>query len=200
MDNEIAKVHEFWFGSLGDDDSYPTSLFGRWFQSGDELDDEIRKQFGELVEAAGNGERASWRESAEGALALIILLDQFTRNIFRGTGDMYKFDALAREIAEDSVLAGFDCLLHPVKAAFFYFPFEHAEDIAAQEKAITLFRMLPRRVAEEHRDQYVGFIDYAIAHRDIVARFGRFPHRNKLLGRETTPGEARFLELSGSGF
>jgi uncharacterized protein (DUF924 family) len=200
MNNQIRSIHDFWFGSLGDDDSYSESLFGRWFQSGDEIDDQIRRDFGELVEAAGSGELAGWRESAEGALALVILLDQFTRNIFRGTGDMYKFDARAREIAEEAVTAGFDCLLHPVKAAFFYFPFEHAEDLEAQDKSVTLFRMLPRRVAEEHRGQYHGFIDYAIAHRDIVARFGRFPHRNELLGRETTPGEARFLELAGSGF
>lgn len=200
MTTDVVRVLDFWFGSLNDSDAFDSGLLDRWFSVDSALDQMIREQFGTLVEAVAAGRCQEWQATADGALASIVVLDQFSRNIYRDRARMFEFDALAYEIAQQSLDAGLDCLVHPVQSAFFYMPFEHAEDLATQEHAVTLFRMLQRRVAEPYRDQYAAFVDLALAHRDIVARFGRFPNRNKTLGRESTTAEAHFLELEGSAF
>ena len=139
--------------------------------------------------AAGRGEYAGWLDSAEGALALMILLDQIPRNIFRGSGHAFATDGLALHYAAQAVAAGHDGQVEPHLAAFFYLPWEHSEDMADQQRAVELFTALGNTT----------YLDYAIAHRDVIGRFGRFPHRNRALGRINTPDEQAWLD-AGGGF
>jgi uncharacterized protein (DUF924 family) len=158
----------------------------RWFRKDDAFDAEFRSRFVGCHEAAMRGELDAWASDAGGALALLILLDQFPRNAFRGTARMFESDAKAREIARAAIASGFDAQIESDLRNFFYLPFMHSEDLADQDRAVELTRKLgddPLR--------------YAILHRDIVARFGRFPHRNAALGRVTTPEEQRFLDDGG---
>jgi uncharacterized protein (DUF924 family) len=158
----------------------------RWFRKDEAFDAEFRSRFLRCHEAAAAGELDAWAGDASGALALLILLDQFPRNAFRGMACMFRTDEKAREIARAAVAAGFDMQLESELRNFFYLPFMHSENLADQDRAVELTRTLgddPLR--------------YAIVHRDIIARFGRFPHRNAALGRVTTPEEQRFLDEGG---
>jgi uncharacterized protein (DUF924 family) len=159
----------------------------RWFAKDAAFDDAIRRRFMASYEAAAAGELTGWEQSAEGALALLILLDQFPRNMFRGDARSYVADPLARAIASRGILNGYDGAF-PDLRAFFYVPFEHSENLADQERGIAFYKA-------------VGDADglkWAELHADIIRRFGRFPHRNAVLGRVTTPEEQAFLD--GGGF
>jgi uncharacterized protein (DUF924 family) len=157
-----------------------------WFAKDPEFDRRFRERFLALYEAAARGELGSWLETPDGALALCILLDQFPRNSFRGTPRMYATDALARTVADQAIRAGHDrALQHPL-ALFVYLPFGHSEDLADQERSVELARQL----GEPH-------LSHAEHHRDIVRRFGRFPHRNGILGRPMRPEEQRYLDEGG---
>ncbi|WP_374632170.1 DUF924 family protein [Ferrovibrio sp.] len=159
----------------------------RWFAKDAAFDAAFRDRFLDLHFAAARRECDGWMNSAEGALGLILLLDQFPRNCFRGTGHMYATDPLARRFAKQAMAAGLDAQVPADLRLFFYLPLSHSEDLADQEWAVELGRGL----GEEP-------LSHAIGHRDIIKRFGRFPHRNPILGRETTPEEQVFLE--GGGF
>jgi uncharacterized protein (DUF924 family) len=158
----------------------------RWFRKDETFDAEFRSRFLQCHEAAVRGELDAWAGDAEGALALLILLDQFPRNSFRGTPRMFDTDAKARDIARAAVAAGFDERVEAELRNFFYLPFMHSENLADQDRAVEFTRKLGDDPAR-----------YALLHRDIVARFGRFPHRNAVLGRVTTPEEQRFLDDGG---
>ena len=157
-----------------------------WFAKDPGFDARFRERFLTLHEAAARGELARWTSAADGALALVILLDQFPRNAFRGTPRMYATDAMGRDVADAAIAAGYDRIVSPELQAFFYLPFGHSEDLADQERAVTLCRRLgpPHLAFAEH-------------HRDIVRRFGRFPHRNAILGRVSTPDERQYLDEGG---
>jgi uncharacterized protein (DUF924 family) len=157
-----------------------------WFRKDDAFDAELRGRFLGAHEAAARGELDGWAETPEGALALLILLDQFPRNVFRGSARMFATDARAVAVADAAIAAGHDADVDAALRVFFYLPFEHAEDLTLQERCVGLCRPL--------REDYLRF---AILHRDIVARFGRFPHRNALLGRSTTAAERTFLDEGG---
>jgi uncharacterized protein (DUF924 family) len=159
----------------------------RWFEKDAVLDDEIRRRFLGAHEAAAGGKLAAWEQNAEGALALLILLDQFPRNLFRGEARAFATDAQARAVASRAILGGFDGAI-PDMRTFFYLPFMHSEDLADQEHAIAFYR------AQNNTDG----LKWAELHADIIRRFGRFPHRNAVLGRVTTPEEQEFLD--GGGF
>jgi uncharacterized protein (DUF924 family) len=161
-----------------------------WFAPEPGLDDTIRTRFLGTYEQAASGALDGWAESAEGALALVVVLDQFPRNMFRGQARAFAADDKALAIAEDAVARRLDQALPALWRTFLYLPFEHAEDRATQERSVALFRSLGD--AETLR--------YAEAHRDIVARFGRFPHRNAILGRDSTPEEAAWLAAGGETF
>ena len=141
-----------------------------------------------------------WTASARGALAVVILLDQFSRNMFRGTPRAFAQDPLALAICNSAVDTGMDEELSPLERSFLYLPMEHSEDLAVQERSVRCFGALLERCAAADRDLFAEFLDYAEQHRRIVARFGRFPHRNAVLGRPSTPEELRFLEAPGSSF
>ena len=172
-----AEIVAFW-RAVGPD---------RWFEKDEGLDEEIRRRFLDLHEVAATGELAAWEQTAEAALALLILLDQFPRNMFRGEKRAFATDPLARAIAGRAILNGFDGAI-PDMRTFFYLPFMHSEELADQEKAIAFYRA---------RDDADG-LKWAELHADIIRRFGRFPHRNAALGRVTTPEEQAFLD--GGGF
>ncbi|MBX6327854.1 MAG: DUF924 domain-containing protein [Pseudolabrys sp.] len=157
-----------------------------WFKTDPALDAEIRARFFDRYEAAAAGKLSAWEESAEGALALLILLDQFPRNMFRGDARAFATDAQARAIASRAILRGYDGVI-PDMRGFFYLPFEHSENLADQERAIALYRAAGD----------VDGLKWAELHADIIRRFGRFPHRNAALGRATTPAERKFLEEGG---
>lgn len=162
---------------------------GKWFNGGAEFDAECRERFLEAHFTAARREFAGWMDDAEGALALLLLLDQIPRNVFRGSAHAFATDGLAREIAERAVDAGFDMRIDVPMRIFFYMPFEHSEDMADQDRAVALFTAMGN----------AGYLDYARRHRDVIARFGRFPHRNAALGRTSTPQEQAWLE-AGGGF
>ncbi|GAB1408628.1 DUF924 family protein [Thermomonas brevis] len=166
---------------------------GKWFRGGEAFDAECRARFHDLHHAAARRELEHWMDDAEGALALVLLLDQIPRNIFRGSGHAYATDPLARHCAARAIDAGFDLAVdagaEPALRFFFYMPCEHSEDMSDQHRAVELFTALGE----------AGLLDYAIRHRDVIERFGRFPHRNHALGRSNTPDEQAWLD-AGGGF
>ena len=169
-----GEIVSFW-GEAGPD---------KWFEQDEGFDHAIRLRFLPTYEAAANGEFAAWEESVEGALALVLLLDQFPRNMFRGNARAFATDALARAVADRALARGFDQATELAMRPFFYLPFMHSEALIDQERCVRLYEALGD--GEQLR--------YAREHRDIVQRFGRFPHRNRALGRETTPAEQMFLK------
>ena len=158
-----------------------------WFSKNDELDAEIRRRFLSIHEAAAEGLLANWEEEAQGALALLILLDQFPRNMFRGSPRMFASDPLARALAAGAVVRGFDAQVDKQMRGFFYLPFMHSEAMADQERSVAFYKAIGD----------ADGLKWANEHADIIRRFGRFPHRNAVLGRATTPEEQAFLEAGG---
>jgi uncharacterized protein (DUF924 family) len=161
----------------------------RWFEPDARLDAEIAQRFSPLWQAAARGSLAHWEATPDGALALVIVLDQFPRNMFRERPNAYETDALARAVADRAIARAFDLWVSPALRQFFYLPFMHSEALADQERCIGLAQTLGD-------DE---FAKYAHGHADIIRRFGRFPHRNAVLGRETTPEERAFLDAGGFG-
>lgn len=190
MAPDAAAVLRFWFG-----DKRPLEARPEWFRKDDAFDREIARRFGPLIEEALLGGLVTWAARAESALARVIVLDQFTRNAFRGRSRAFAGDALALPAARAMLAAGHDLALDPIQRVFVYLPLEHAEDMAAQDDSVRLFTEL-----EEETGSAQGWLDYAVRHRDVIARFGRFPHRNALLGRPSTPEELAFLRQPGSSF
>jgi uncharacterized protein (DUF924 family) len=160
----------------------------RWFEADDAFDAEIRNRFATTYEDAAAGRLCAWEDWPEGALALLIVLDQFPRNMFRHTARCYAADPLARSVARSAIARGCDQQVAMPQRQFFYLPFEHSEELADQELAVELM--------EKTGD--ADSLKWAVLHRDIIQRFGRFPHRNAVLARTTTPEEQAFLD--GGGF
>ena len=159
----------------------------RWFEKNEVFDEAVRARFLALHERAAAGELKDWENSAEGTLALLLLFDQFPRNMFRGTARAFATDELARAIAAGALLKGFDAQVPSDLRTFLYLPFEHSEDMADQERGLALYT-----AAGDQND-----LKWAQIHADIIRRFGRFPHRNAALGRSTTPEEQAFLDAGG---
>ena len=180
----IRDILDFWLLPLGDPGHGKKREM--WWKSTPELDAEIGKRFGTLIELAIAGELDHWRKSPDGALALILLCDQFSRNIWRKTGRAFSGDAKARETARHALSHGFPAAYPNDVRLFFYMPLQHSEDLGDQDLCCSLFATL----GNPDNDKY------AIKHRDIVARFGRFPHRNEVLGRASTPEELEYLKTA----
>lgn len=190
MDRDAREVLQFWFG-----DARPPVARAEWFRKSDDFDREIADRFDTLIDIALQGGLAGWADEAETGLARVIVLDQFTRNVFRNTPRAFAGDTLALAAARDMLARQHDQQLTPVQRVFVYLPFEHAEDMAAQDESVRLFTALAAEAGDAH-----GWLDYAQRHREIVARFDRFPHRNAIVGRDSTPEEAEFLKQPGSAF
>jgi uncharacterized protein (DUF924 family) len=192
---EAEAVLEFWLGPEALRDKPAPEIAKRWWTKDAAFDAEIRERFAGDVERAGKGGLEAWTSAPRGRLAVVILLDQFTRNIFRNSAKMYEHDALAVKLTQGGVATGEDRTLRVAERQFLYMPLMHAEDLALQDLCVALFDDLAREVESAR-----GALDFAKRHRDIVAQFGRFPHRNDILGRTSTGDEIAFLQQPGSGF
>jgi uncharacterized protein (DUF924 family) len=170
-----SDVLTFWFAP---------DMEKKWFSSSPDFDREIENRFGALYDAAQAGRLGDWEDAPESALALCIVLDQFPRNMFRDTPRAFGSDAQAQEVSYRALQRGFDTDVEPRQRAFFYLPLMHSEDVRDQQFGVNLYRKLGNALS----------LDYAIQHHDIIEEFGRFPHRNKVLGRESTPAETEFLK------
>ncbi len=185
-------VIDFWFGPPGDPDR---GQFRKcWFEKDAAYDAAISARFAAAVETALTGAWTGAVADARDALALLILLDQFPRNLFRGSANAFAGDSEARAVASRTVDSGRDRSMAPVERIFVYLPFEHSEDLADQDRSVALFASIPET-------PWRGMaLDYAERHRDVIRRFGRFPHRNAALARVSTPDELAYLATPGSGF
>jgi uncharacterized protein (DUF924 family) len=198
--NTIDAINKFW---LSDCLSSPEAALARkdwWYAGGVAVDDEIRSRFGDYIVRACNRQLPDWPSTAHGALAIILLLDQFTRNIYRHSTQAYRGDALALEIVKEVIANEHDVQLHPVERIWLYHPFHHAEDLKEQDRGLTLLNEIHRGA----QPGWQGYVERSIEgwtrHRNIVARFGRFPHRNDVFGRASTPEEIAFLAQGGETF
>ena len=193
-DQAIAdEILTYWFGDTVRDTSKVPARMGFWFGADPERDAEMRERWGELVTAASEGKLDFWTRTPRGRLAVLILLDQMRRNIYRGTAEAFGRDGRARYLMRDGVSRMMDLKLSPIERVFFYMPLQHAESLDDQELAVDRFLQVEREVASRYRATFAGFRKYAQKHRDIIARFGRFPHRNAILGRRDTAEEAAWL-------
>jgi uncharacterized protein (DUF924 family) len=185
-------VLDFWFGALHEGFAdEPTRR--RWFAAEEAFDRECTDRFGSLVDAAADGALRDWLASARGRLAYVIVTDQLSRQIHRGSARAFATDTHALAAAREGVASGVDRLLGGDERAFFYLPFEHAESRIDQHASVGLFTLLVSEAPERYRRLAAETLRYALGHRDIVLRFGRFPHRNAVLGRDSTPEEIAYL-------
>ena len=200
MEHLRDDLLSFWFGDDPDDVVAAKAQAGLWWGHSPETDELLREQFGAAAAAAAAGLLDRWCGSPRGRLAVILLLDQIPRAIRRGTPGAFAEDVKALQVAAQGLESGADRLLRPIERLFAYLPYEHSEDLADQQKSVELFKELAASVPETQRATFEDFIDYAERHRAVIARFGRFPHRNLILGRESTQEEIAFLEEPGSSF
>ncbi|MEP7043019.1 MAG: DUF924 family protein [Dokdonella sp.] len=200
LDARANCVLDYWFGRMGDDAAVIAEKGALWFGASDAVDAEIRERFATLREEAIDGRLDGWLATSRGRLALVILLDQFSRNLFRGDARAFAHDDLARSWVDRGLCAGIDGELRAIERMFFYLPLEHSESIADQQHSVALLQRLLDAAPALLRGAFANYHDYAVRHRDIVARFGRFPHRNAVLGRPSTAEEIEFLDQAGSSF
>jgi uncharacterized protein (DUF924 family) len=196
----------FWFGPRPYTAARVQQHSRIWFGEPDapelipQTDELIRERYGELTLAAARGALSAWESSPRRRLALIVLLDQFSRNIYRGSARAYAQDLQALSLTVSGMQLGADATLDPVERLFFYMPLMHAESLDVQEESVAAFRRLVEEAAADLRRIFQNSLQAAIEHRDIIQRFGRFPHRNRVLGRESTAEELEWLAHEGSHF
>ncbi|PZP56087.1 MAG: DUF924 domain-containing protein [Micavibrio aeruginosavorus] len=183
MKDSKTEILDFWFVE---------SVPAQWFQKSDEFDSAIRERFGAIYEMAKDGFYNSWMQDADGHLALCLTLDQFPRNMFRNSPRAFESDAKALTVSKKAISLGLDQVLVAHKRRFLYLPFEHSENLEDQKRSVELF-------ATMQEDDPLGY-DYALRHMKVIEEFGRFPHRNAALGRESTEAEKEYLSKDGSGF
>lgn len=194
------ELLQYWFGDMDEDGVAPETRRRAWFTPSRSQDAEIRRRFMGMVTLAQEGGLDHWSASAEGTLAAILLLDQFPRQIYRGMALAFASDAQARNWMRKGLAHALDVRLPLMQRAFFYMPLQHSERLADQEEAVALYDQLVHQSQGRLRDVLGGFLASARQHRDIIAKFGRFPHRNKVLGRTDTQAERDWLQASGSRF
>ncbi len=201
--SSVSSAHDvlaFWLGAYPLDEAAMQRVKPQWFTKSEAFDAELRARFGATIEAALAGQLDSWADTAEGRLALLIVLDQFTRNSFRGQPKSFAGDARALAVAQQGIALGHDRQVPPVARIFCYLPLEHAEDATLQAQSVALFQRLADEAAPEQHAFFAGTLDYARKHEDVIRQFGRFPHRNAILGRESTAEEKDYLAQPGAGF
>ncbi|WP_097305995.1 DUF924 family protein [Pseudomonas chlororaphis] len=191
---------DWWFGSAEKPADIRAEKGGLWFGKRDSQDLEARERFGDLVEQALAGGLTEWAQRPQGWLALVLLLDQLPRMLYRETPKSFSGDLRAQALVAQGIAADFDRQLPAMQRSFIYLVFEHCENLAVQNEAISRFAALQDEQSPEDRPVFADQLDYAERHQKIIARFGRFPHRNRILGRESTPEELAFLREPGSSF
>lgn len=193
-------ICEFWFGPSQDDLEVAQQQSKLWWSKNPDVDTAIKARFSSYLAKTARGELEVWQQTPLGTLALILLTDQFSRNMYRDTAEAFAYDAIARMLCKQSLKDGIDQSLRPIQRVFFYMPLEHSESLADQEHCIQLFQRLAAECEPPLKDTFERYIDFAVRHRDIIDRFGRFPHRNAILHRNSTQTEIEFLQTPGSSF
>ena len=193
MTDRIEDILHFWFGAFPTPYTADASKTDMWFKNGAAYDSEIFINFGVDYDRAINGELDHWVDSYRGRLALIILLDQFSRHIHRGTAQAFSQDGKAQALCVDGIGAGDDARCHAVERSFFYLPLEHAEDIEKQELSVRAFAQLVQDVPEQYQKSFESSLSFARSHHYVIEKFGRFPELNEILGRESTAEEVEFI-------
>jgi uncharacterized protein (DUF924 family) len=197
---DVESILHYWFGGATDDAEIVREKSALWWKQDSKVDAEIRRRFEMMLNAEIKNEFASWSSSPRGQLARILLCDQFPRNMYRDSPRAFDYDERARKLAREAIDAGQDKKLRPVERVFLYLPFEHSETVDDQELSLRLYTALVEYVPETDRPTYQKFLEFARKHKEIIDRFGRFPHRNAILGRQSTAAEAEFLKGPGSSF
>lgn len=200
MSERYEAIINFW---VGDASGTAEALKRRsrvWFSADPELDAEIDSRFGALLAHEAAEVYQSWQATPRGRLALILLFDQFPRNIHRGTANAYAYDEQALGLCQTGIDAGMDQLLEPLERMFFYMPLQHVEAPGPQEQSVAMFKALAQSCPPDQRQFFELSFAFAREHRDLIARFGRFPHRNRVMGRESTAEEIAYLEGGGKTF
>ena len=194
------EILNFWFGDLEGPTDFKPEKAKLWWAGGEAIDHEIQERFGQAVLAARAGELDAWLAEPKSALALILLLDQFSRNLGRGTPLAFATDAAALRACETAIERGHDQKLRPIECSFLYMPLMHAEDRTIAARSVEQFERLSERIRASCPSEHPDALSYAKQHAEIVQRFGRYPHRNAILGRESTDQELAFLEGGGPNF
>jgi len=197
---EAEEILSFWFGELNDQGCASEERRKSWWTKSEDFDRMIRSRFLSTYDAIAARQREDWRNAPRSSLAYIIVLDQFSRNMFRNTDKMFIADSLAREACCEGLDSGFDAELAFDERVFFYLPLEHSEDIRDHDRCLGLFRGLCESAPESLETDAKRYLDFAERHRAIIERFGRYPHRNEVLGRRSTDEEIEFLAQPGSSF
>jgi uncharacterized protein (DUF924 family) len=196
----IEALLAFWFEAK---ELSAPQIDGRmdiWFGEDPVFDHEIEKEFAQDIEKASNGQLDHWAKQPRGRLALILLLDQFRRNIYRNTAEAFSMDKAALKLCVEGAMEKTDKGLLPIERVFFYMPLQHAESRKVQQKSCDIYNKLAEAVSPTYRQTFETIAQFAELHRDIIERFGRFPHRNELLGRRNTPDEEEFLSGDSQSF
>ncbi|NCN41646.1 DUF924 domain-containing protein [bacterium] len=196
---KIDEVYKFWFRDIEISSNYATRQSALWFGHDPKVDEKIRSRFSMTMEKVARRDHEEWTTTEKGLISCIVLLDQFTRNAFRGSSKMYQNDRRALEIAKEAVREGRDRTMNLFERVFLYLPFEHSEKLEDQQLSLILFKGLVQDQDEFLKPIADGYLTYAQKHFDVIETFGRFPHRNKLLGRPSSEKELEYLK-AGGGF
>jgi len=194
------EVLDFWFAGAACDAVQAAARKRLWFEASAEFDDAVRRRFLTTVEAAAVGRLDGWLERAHSTLALVLILDQFPRNIWRGKAEAFAHDSPALRAARHGVEAGYLAALSPVETAFLIMPYQHSESLVHQRESVRLYEQLLRAAPPEWHPLLEENLSFARQHLALIERFGRFPHRNRVLGRTSTPEEERYLATGGATF
>ncbi|MDY6932625.1 MAG: DUF924 family protein [Spirochaetota bacterium] len=200
MSSRIDEIISFWFSGSLDTADLISERIKVWFHTDETFDNEIRERFQSDYEAAIHGQLDSWKNSSRGMLALILILDQFSRNMFRGTQQAFAQDHIALQLCLEGIAQGRDIELSQLERAFFYMPLQHAEDNDLQELGMKKYKQLHSQTPEGIKKEMLGFLNASTEHRNIIKQFGRFPHRNQILKRASTNEEEKFLKTQNSWY
>lgn len=190
---QAQEILIYWFGPLHSAEAF-NDRPKLWWQGGQDVDQDIRNRFGKLVNAATKEELNDWKTTPRGRLALIILVDQFTRNIYRGTPQAFAYDNIAQKLTLEGLAKGDDKTLYPIERAFFYLPLEHAENLDLQKLSVEKFHSIVSDANPSQTQYFKSYEDDAQSHYELIKKYGRFPYRNEILNRKSTPDEIEFLK------
>ena len=193
-------VHRFWFADTIDDPQAAKARSDVWFRSSKEFDEQIRQRFAPTISAGAHSELSAWENAAGSCVALVVVLDQFPRNVFRNTAAAFAYDHLALAVTQRGLAAGYLDGLSVVERAFVLMPYQHVEDALLQREGVRLFERMTAKAPAQWRPFAQNTLDFARRHLEIIERFGRFPYRNRVLNRASTPAELEYLEAGPNTF